>query len=159
VQPLLETHVRGRGLRMATAEESRRRLASGATTEATREADAPAAASTREPLAPWRLVVCGHSHLPRVMQVSSDCLVVNPGSVGLPAYDYEEDGETHYVENGAPHASYAIVEEIEVIGAAPRWQASLHHIPYDWERAAQLAMRNKRPEWAFALRTGFALRA
>jgi hypothetical protein len=105
------------------------------------------------------LIVCGHTHVPRVTQVSEHCLVVNPGSVGLKAFDYVEDGETHYLENGTPHASYAVVEEIEVRGQATRWKASLHRIPYDWDAAAQLAERNQRPEWAFALRTGFALRA
>lgn len=181
VQPLLETHERGRGLRMASHDEVLHRLrgpTSEIATEATNAADDAALAShrafaseatrdtesrggsdTRDWLASARLIVCGHTHLPRVTQVGQACLIVNPGSVGLQGYDYAEDGETHYVDNGAPHASYAIVEEIEVLGAPRRWQASLHRIPYDWERAAIMAARNKRPEWAFALRTGFALRA
>ena len=32
------------------------------------------------------LLLCGHNHLPRVVQVGGT-LCVNPGSVGLPAYD------------------------------------------------------------------------
>jgi hypothetical protein len=35
---------------------------------------------------------------------------------------------------------------------------SFHRIAYDWEAAAACAARNHRPEWAHALRTGFALR-
>lgn len=170
VEPLLETHERGRGLRMATREESKRRLwrtepgeSASALTIATltspRTLTTTEMSDAHDASASPRLVVCGHTHLPRATQVAPDCLVVNPGSVGLPAYDYVEDGETHYVDNGAPHASYAIVEEIEVLGTASRWQASFHRIPYDWESAARMAARNLRPEWAFALRTGFALRA
>lgn len=84
-------------------------------------------------------------------------VIVNPGSVGLPAYDEPNPltrPELYYVENGTPHASYAIVEE-----ADGGWQVSFHRIAYDWESAAVCAERNHRPEWAHALRTGFALRS
>lgn len=139
LEPLAETQERGRGMRMATRDECRARLVGG----------------DGQPVA--RLIACGHTHLPRLLQASEDCLVVNPGSVGLPAFDYHDGGAVAYVENGAPHASYAIVEE-QVIGGAARWQASLHRVAYDWEAAAALAAENQRPEWAHALRTGFALR-
>lgn len=148
MQPMLETHERGRGMRIATHQESRRRLERADVSEMGEMVSAPTS----------RLIVCGHTHLPRVMQLD-DTLVVNPGSVGLQAYDYPEDRETYYVDNGTPHASYAVVEEVEVAGATSRWQISFHRIAYDRETAAQLAERNDRPEWAFALRTGFALRA
>lgn len=135
--PLAETHERGRGMRMATRDECAARVAAAE---------------------PARLIACGHTHVPRVMQVSEDVLVVNPGSVGLQGFDYHDDGETYYLDNGTPHASYAIVEEVRA-GGALRWQASLHRVPYDWAAAAALADENARPEWAHALRTGFALRA
>src|SRR5262249_50715358 len=35
------------------------------------------------------LIVCGHSHIPRAIGISGGRLVVNPGSVGLPAYTGE----------------------------------------------------------------------
>lgn len=128
--PLAETQVPGFGFRVATPDELRARL--------------PGASS---------LVVCGHTHLPRVLEVDG-CTVVNPGSVGLQAYDDELDGVTYYRDNGTPLASYAIVEE-----RAGRWHAALHRVPYDHEAAAALAARNGRPDWAHALRTGHALRA
>jgi len=31
-------------------------------------------------------------------------------------------------------------------------------VAYDWDAAAACAARHQRPEWAYALRTGFALR-
>ena len=33
------------------------------------------------------VVLCGHTHIPRVVELSNGQLVVNPGSVGVPAYD------------------------------------------------------------------------
>ena len=35
---------------------------------------------------PHRIILCGHSHLPRVVLTARGRLIVNPGSVGLPAY-------------------------------------------------------------------------
>ncbi|HET9625904.1 MAG TPA: metallophosphoesterase family protein [Kofleriaceae bacterium] len=102
-----------------------------------------------------RLIACGHTHVARLVRTSDGRTIVNPGSVGLPAYDSDFDQAVYYVDNGSPHASYAIVE--------PRddhaWDASFHRVAYDWEAAAACAERNRRPEWAYALRTGFALRA
>jgi len=43
--------------------------------------------------------------------------------------------------------------------ADPRWEVACFRIAYDWDSAAACAERNHRPEWAHALRTGFALRA
>lgn len=96
------------------------------------------------------LVCCGHTHLPRAMRASSGTLVVNPGSVGLPAYD-DDHPYFHLVENGSPDARYAIVERTEA-----GWRAELVALPYDYEPAARQAERNGRPEWAHALRTGYA---
>jgi predicted phosphodiesterase len=107
-----------------------------------------------------RLIACGHTHVPRLVQTSDGRVIVNPGSVGLQAYDSDhplappEQPELYYVEAGSPHASYAIAEE-----ANHGWQVSFHRISYDWESAARCAERNHRPEWAHALRTGFALRS
>jgi hypothetical protein len=86
-------------------------------------------------------------------------VLVNPGSVGLQAYESDhplappEQPTVYYVDSGSPHASYAIVDEVD-----GGWEVSFHRVAYDWESAAKCAERNGRPEWAYALRTGFALR-
>jgi len=41
--------------------------------------------------------------------LADDRLVLNPGSVGLPAYD-DDQPVPHIVENGTPEARYAIVQ-------------------------------------------------
>lgn len=94
------------------------------------------------------LVLCGHSHLPRALRLADGRLVVNPGSVGLPAYAHDQPYR-YRVQTGTPQARYAIVD-----GASGRWQAELRTVDYDHGSMAGLADRNGRPDWAHALRTG-----
>ncbi len=94
------------------------------------------------------LILCGHTHVPRALRLDDGRLLVNPGSVGLQAYD---DGHPrpHAVENGTPHARYALLTRR---GAG--WQIELRAIAYDWEAAARRAEAHGRGDWADALRSG-----
>ena len=56
-----------------------------------------------------RLVLCGHTHMPRLVSLPGGVTVVNPGSVGLQAYD-DTWTAFHYVETGSPHARYAVID-------------------------------------------------
>jgi predicted phosphodiesterase len=95
------------------------------------------------------LILCGHSHIPRVVRLGTGQLIVNPGSVGIQAYA-GHDPAPHVVEVGSPHARYAILE------STPHgWKADLVAVPYDWDQASRLAARNGRADWARALATGF----
>jgi predicted phosphodiesterase len=98
-------------------------------------------------LAPATLLLCGHSHQPRVVQ-QGGLLLVNPGSVGLPAFD-DEHPHAHRAETGSPHARWALLER-----AGSGWRVQLRTTPYDWEAAARQAELNGRGDWADALRTG-----
>lgn len=95
-----------------------------------------------------RVIACGHTHIPRTVNSPRGQLLVNPGSVGLQAY---EDDHPHYhrVEGGDAYARYATIEKR---GGA--WHAQIHPVPYDSGSMARLAERNGRPGWAHALRTG-----
>jgi predicted phosphodiesterase len=95
-----------------------------------------------------RLILCGHTHLPRAVQLVDGRLVVNPGSVGLQAFD-DDRPRPHVAEAGTPHARYALLTR-----RAALWQVELRALPYDWEAAARRAEANGRPDWADALRTG-----
>ncbi len=99
------------------------------------------------------LIICGHTHIPRVVSVASPegghlITIVNPGSVGLPAYD-DDYPFKHYIETGSPHARYAIAEQ-----TASGWRIELRSAMYDFESMARLAQSRQRPDWALALRTG-----
>ena len=96
-----------------------------------------------------RLLCCGHSHLPRLLALADGAVVVNPGSVGCPAYDDRSD-PPHVSESGSPHARFALVTMASTIAVEHR------AVPYDWEKAARMAQANGRPDWAHALRTGTA---
>lgn len=118
------------GLRAATAGELAERTS----------ADAIAGAT---------LVLCGHSHVPRLVAFDAQITIVNPGSVGLPAWRDDDDAPSYGAETGSPHARYAIAER----GAAG-WSVALLAVAYDWASAARRADANARPAWAHALRTG-----
>jgi predicted phosphodiesterase len=95
-----------------------------------------------------RIVLCGHSHLPQLVQLPAGPLIVNPGSVGCPAYDDPGD-DPHVSESASPHARYAVL----TLGG-DRVAVELIAIEYAWDAAASRAERNGRPDWAHALRTG-----
>lgn len=114
--------VEGAGLRDASAAEIADRLDGAAAT----------------------LVLCGHTHVARVVTLADGRTVANPGSVGLQAYT--DDHPAFYsVENGDPLARYALVRGVQV---------ELRAIPYDHLPAAAKAAREGRQDWAEALRTG-----
>jgi putative phosphoesterase len=96
-----------------------------------------------------RIVLCGHSHIPRIVQVSENTLIINPGSVGLPAYD-DELPEYHVMETGSPHARYAILEYVN-----GGWLVEMIAVPYEHQRASAQAHRNGRIDWEIGIRTGF----
>jgi predicted phosphodiesterase len=84
------------------------------------------------------VMLCGHTHLARVVRLRDGRLIVNPGSVGL------------QINHGSPDARYALVER-----RGGEWLVSLRAIPYDHHGAAQQAVANGFPQWAEALMTGW----
>lgn len=105
------------------------------------------------PFEGFRLALCGHSHRPYASRLANGCVLVNPGSVGCPAYD--DDDPPHVSESGSPDARWALIE----LGTAGVTRVDLRAVAYDAETAARLAERNGRPDWGHALRTGRSLRA
>ncbi len=129
----LETVVPGQGARAATAAEVAERAAG----------------------VNARLVLCGHTHMPRSAWLPTNApgpgvLIVNPGSVGLPAYD-DDEGGYHRIETGSPHARYATIDlqasEIDV---------NFHAVAYDWAASSARAEENGASDWARWLASGRA---
>lgn len=96
-----------------------------------------------------RLILCGHTHLPRLMTLADGRIIANPGSVGLPAYD-DDRPVVHVMETGSPEARYAIVDDALAV--------TLHAVGYDHRAAARKAENEGRADWALALVSGRAQR-
>jgi predicted phosphodiesterase len=95
------------------------------------------------------LILCAHTHIPRMVRLTDGRLVVNPGSVGCPGYDGQRP-VYHKVETGTPDARYAILERTR-----SGWSTTFRYVPYDHMPMAELARQNGFPLWASALATGW----
>lgn len=93
------------------------------------------------------IVACGHSHLPRMVKTKNK-VIINPGSIGLQAYD-DELPVPHKMESLSAHAKYALID-IKDNGI----NTELISIEYDYETAANVAEMNNRNDWAKWIRTG-----
>jgi len=98
------------------------------------------------------VILCGHDHVPRSVSLPDGRLIVNPGSVGLPASD-DDLPFPHVMETGTPHARYSIV-----LKSKTGWQVEDIAVPYDWDAAVETALKQDRPDWAEWLRTGRAIK-
>lgn len=98
----------------------------------------------------YEVVLCGHSHVPRLVSMPNGTLVVNPGSVGLPAYTHNRP-YPHVMEAGSPHARYAILEPTD-----DGWSVEHRAVPYDVLSAVAAAKRLGREDWALWLASGRA---
>lgn len=89
-----------------------------------------------------RIILCGHSHVNRLVYLSNGKIILNPGSVGLPAY--LGNGEHRFaMESMTPHAKYALVkvdgDDINI---------ELIHCTYDWNAASAAARANGSEKWS-----------
>jgi len=96
------------------------------------------------------LILCGHTHIPRSVVLSRGQHIVNPGSVGLPAY-CDDEPIPHKMENYSPHASYATIEN-----SGKGWGITQHKVPYDTDAAVRECHKLERQDWVNFLRTGRA---
>jgi len=96
------------------------------------------------------VVLCGHTHIPRLVRLASGQIILNPGSVGLPAYS-DDLPVPHAMETYSPHASYAILTK-----TASGWDVAFQKIAYDSEKASQAAASRGRHDWAKRIATGRA---
>ncbi|MBA2679174.1 MAG: metallophosphoesterase family protein [Ktedonobacteraceae bacterium] len=97
----------------------------------------------------YPVICCAHSHIPRVIMTTTQQLIINPGSVGMPAY---ADGACP-MEVGSPHARYAILHQ-----RAGRWSVEQVVLHYDWSAAAEAARLHEQPDRAFMQMTGLVPR-
>lgn len=94
------------------------------------------------------VILCGHDHVPRSVSLPDGRLIVNPGSVGLPA-NSDDLPFPHIMETGTPHARYSILSREKT-----EWWVEDIAVPYDWDAAGAAALKHGRTDWAEWLRTG-----
>lgn len=97
---------------------------------------------------PQNIIFCGHSHLSDIVYLPNGKVIVNPGSVGLPAYE-EEEPFYYKMESGTPFANYTIVEKRD-----GRWFFEQINITYDVTDAIKQSEKLNRPDWACTLKFG-----
>jgi predicted phosphodiesterase len=95
------------------------------------------------------LFLCGHTHIPRRMDLPDGSVVLNPGSVGCPGY-IDDTPVQHVVQTGTNAACYAVVEKRK-----SGWVTAFRHVPYDPTRMIALAKSANHPNWAARLATGW----
>lgn len=84
------------------------------------------------------------------MRIDDKRALVNPGSVGLPAYS-DTRPIPHRMQTGSPEARYAVID-IDRDGLTVAHRS----IRYDWKKAAALAEAAGFPEWVQPLLTGYS---
>jgi predicted phosphodiesterase len=94
------------------------------------------------------VIVCGHTHIPRLVRLANGPAIVNPGSVGLAAYS-DDKPVPHAMENYSPDASYAILEK-----TPSGWDATFRNVQYDTREASRTATEFGRGDWAYQIATG-----
>ena len=94
------------------------------------------------------LILCAHTHVPRVHRLRDGRTILNPGSVGCPGFN-DTHPLPHAIETGTPSASWALATF-----AGGAWTTEHQLLTYDHDAMARLAACNGRAEWANALATG-----
>ncbi len=95
------------------------------------------------------VLLCGHSHVARLVQLADGRLIVNPGSVGCPAFLDDRPGHGYKLENNHALASYATVRH-----GRNGFAVSFHKLAYDNVSMAKLASGRGYQDWADALSSG-----
>lgn len=95
------------------------------------------------------LMLCGHTHLPRRIDLPDGRVILNPGSIGCPGY-IDDEPVRHVVQTGTSAACYAIAEKL-----SGGWATTFRHVPYDPSRLIELARAADHPNWEPRLATGW----
>lgn len=98
------------------------------------------------------VIICGHTHTPRCVELSTGQLVINPGSVGLQAYT-DDEPSVHSMQNFSSRASYATLQR----NTDGKWDVVFHKVTYDVESAVSEAQKRGRNDWVHFLSTGRCL--
>jgi predicted phosphodiesterase len=94
--------------------------------------------------------LCAHTHVPRIVRLADGRLILNPGSVGCPAWaDRRSPASPRIVATGAPDARFGIIERRGGV-----WLGMLCAVPYDAAPMIARAAAAGEADWCAALATG-----
>ncbi|MEM9031648.1 MAG: metallophosphoesterase family protein [Pseudomonadota bacterium] len=96
------------------------------------------------------VILSGHTHMSRIARLPGGQLLLNPGSVGCPAYRDPRFDPPFVAEAGSTDARYGVLERVEGV-----WRASLHAVPYDASAMIQMARALDAELWCEALSIGW----
>ncbi|GHV35323.1 DNA methylase [Synergistales bacterium] len=89
-----------------------------------------------------KYICFGHSHLERILKIN-DQILINAGSVGLPAYlEYEPK---HKIETFNNYAKYVIIENRNI---------EICNVEYDYKSSCKKAEENNRNDWSTCIKFG-----
>lgn len=98
------------------------------------------------------IILCGHTHTPRCVELSTGQIVINPGSVGLQAYT-DDEPNVHSMQNYSSKASYVTLQKT----FNNEWDIAFHKVTYDVCKAVHAASKRGREDWVHFLSTGRCL--
>lgn len=98
----------------------------------------------------YPVLLCGHTHVARMVSLSGERLVVNPGSVGYPGFSFTRDGRVFAWSAGSPHARYVILDKDK-----SGWNVTFRSVTYDYSAAAALAEAAGFEEVSSVVQTGW----
>jgi Icc-related predicted phosphoesterase len=97
-----------------------------------------------------KIILCGHSHTQNIITINSNQFIINPGSVGLQAFE-DDLPSYHKIETKSPHAKYCLIELND-----NKYAFEFVKVMYDWKKASACAKENNRLDWFNWLNIGFA---
>jgi len=95
-----------------------------------------------------KVILCGHTHTPRTVSLTTGQLIINPGSVGLQAYT-DDEPVIHSMENFNSMASYSVVNK-----TSSNYSVEHLKVPYDVNLAVTESKKRGRDDWVHFLTTG-----
>lgn len=98
----------------------------------------------------YPVMLCGHTHQPRVVRLPDGRMIVNPGAVGCPAYLDTRSADPFIHQTGSPDARYAIIEKLD-----GGWHVDHCAVPYDARSMVKMAERRGAESWVRAITTGW----
>ena len=95
------------------------------------------------------VILCGHTHIPRTVELPNGKLIINPGSVGLPAYT-DDLPIYHHMATFSPLAKYCIITKTD----PDKWCVEHRQVAYPFQEAVLCATKLERYDWATWLNYG-----